>query len=137
MKKRKLYKKRPKYYVTAVQLDLDFDGIEYRKWGGKQECKPGDWLVNNNGDTYTVDKEYFRDFYQRVSPGVFNKIGEIWVEVAEEIGSIGAKEGSTDFNAGDYLVFDRPEGGEGYAINKLIFKRMYEEIDPKLDLSIE
>jgi hypothetical protein len=137
MPKRKLYKKRPKYYVTAVQLDLDFDGFEYLKWGGQQRCKPGDWLVNNNGDTYTIDKTYFRDFYNRVSPGVFNKIGGIWAEEASESGSVKTKEGSTDYAAGDYLVFDRPEGGDGYAIKKLIFERMYEEINPKLELTAE
>jgi hypothetical protein len=137
MQKRKPYKKRPKYFVTAVQLDLDFDGFEYQKWGGKQRCEPGDWLVNNNGDVYTIDKAYFRDFYQPVSPGVFNKIGGIWAEVASEAGSLKTKEGTTGYTPGDYLVFDRPEGGEGYAIKKLIFERMYEEIDPKLDLTRE
>ncbi|MGD9307906.1 MAG: hypothetical protein PVG51_02140 [Desulfosarcina sp.] len=31
----------------------------------------------------------------------------------------------------------RPEGGDGYAIKKLIFERMYEEINPKLELTAE
>ncbi len=137
MQKRKLYRKRPKYYVTAAKLDLKFDGFEYHKWGGKQTCKPGDWLVNNNDDIYTIDKEYFKDFYQRVSPGVFNKVGEIWAEVASQMGSVKTKEGSTEYSVGDYLVFDRQEGGEGYAIRKQIFERMYEEIDQKLELTPE
>jgi hypothetical protein len=137
MSKRKLYRKRPKYHVTAVQLDLECDGFSYQKWDDKQTCKPGDWLVNNNDDIYTVDKEYFRDYYRRISPGVFEKIGEIWAEVAPESGSIPTKEGSTAYDAGDYLVFDRQEGGEGYAIKKHIFERMYEQIDEKLDLTVE
>ncbi|SMO81942.1 Protein of unknown function [Saccharicrinis carchari] len=134
---RKLYKKRPKYFVTAVQLDLNFERIEYEKWGGKQKCKPGDWLINNSGDTYTVDKKYFIDNYQRVSPGVYNKIGEIWAEVATEDGSIKTLEGSTDYKAGDYLIFDREEGGDGYAIQKQVFERMYEEINPTTTLTRE
>ena len=105
MPERKLYRKRPKYNVTAVQLDLEFDGFNYEKWKGTQACKPGDWLVNNNGDVYTVDKEYFRDYYQKVSPGVFEKVVAIWAEVAVEKGSIPTKEGSTAYEAGDYLVF--------------------------------
>ena len=137
MQMRKLFRKRPKYYVTAVQLNLEFDGFEYHKWGGQQTCKAGDWLVNNNEDIYTIDKDYFRDFYQHVSPGVFNKVGEIWAEVATERGSVKTREGFTEYAAGDYLVFDRQEGGEGYAIRKHIFERMYEEIDPKLELTSE
>ena len=137
MQKRKLFRKRPKYHVTAVQLDLAFDGFSYQKWDGKQTCKPGDWLVNNNGDIYTIDKEYFRDYYQSISPGVFEKIGEIWAEVAIENGSIKTKEGLTAYNEGDYLVFDRQEGGEGYAIKKHIFERMYEQIDEGYALTTE
>lgn len=137
MPNRKLYRKRPNFHVTAVQLDLECDGFSYQKWDGKQTCKSGDWLVNNNGDVYTVDKEYFRDYYQRISPGVFEKIGEIWAEVALENRSIKTKEGSTAYNAGDYVVFDRREGGEGYAIKKHIFERMYEQIDEKLELTTE
>jgi len=137
MQTRKRYKKRPKFYVIAVQFDLDFDVFKFQKWGGNQKCKPGDWLINNDGDVYTVDKEYFRNHYQMISPGVYNKIGEIWAEVAAEAGTIKTKEGSTDYKSGDYLVFDRPEGGEGYAIAKLKFERWYEEVDSKLNLTIE
>ncbi|MHC4353065.1 MAG: DUF4231 domain-containing protein, partial [Planctomycetota bacterium] len=137
MSERERYRKRPKFHVTAVQLDLECDGFGYQKWGDMQTCKPGDWLVNNNGDVYTIDKEYFRDYYRRVSPGVFEKIGEIWAEVAMDSGSIKTKEGSTAHSAGDYLVFDRQEGGEGYAIKKHIFERMYEQIDEERELTTQ
>ena len=132
---RKLYKKRPKYFVTAVQLDLDFEGFEYQKWGGKQKCKAGDWLINNGGDIYTVDKRYFTDNYQLISPGVYNKVEEIWAEVAVENGSIKTLEGSTDYKADDYLVFDQKEGGDGYAIKKQIFESMYEVIEKSQRIS--
>src|SRR5262249_14965503 len=51
---RRRYKKKPTAFVTAVQLDLDTEGFTYNKWGGKQVCKRGDWLVDNNGGKYTV-----------------------------------------------------------------------------------
>ncbi len=137
MSKRKLYRKRPKFHVTAVQVDLDLENFGYQKWGGRQTCQPGDWLVDNNGDIYTVDKEYFRDYYRSVSPGVFEKIGEIWAEAASESGSIKTKEGSTAYSVGDYLVYDRQEGGEGYAIKKHVFDRMYEPVDDEIQLTIE
>jgi len=34
-------------------------------------------------------------------------------------------------------VFDRQDGGDGYAIKKHIFERMYEQIDEKLNLTSE
>src|SRR5215831_2695516 len=43
---RRRYKKKPTAFVTAVQLDLDTEGFTYNKWGGKQVCKRGDWLVD-------------------------------------------------------------------------------------------
>ena len=135
MAERKLYRKRPKYHVTAVQLDLEFDNFSYKKWGGTQICKPGDWLVNNNDDIYTVDKEYFRDNYQFVSPGLYKKIGEVWAETATENGETQSQAGNTSYTVGDYLVFDRAQGGEGYAIKKHLFERMYEQIDEELTLT--
>jgi hypothetical protein len=134
---RKRYRKKPKYHITAVQLDLDFEGFTYKKWENIQQCEVGDWLVNNNGDVYTVEKKYFRDHYSLVSHGVYEKIGEIWAEEATEDGTIQTLEGATAYNAGDYLVYDRINGGEGYAIKKHNFERMYEQLDEKIELTNE
>lgn len=137
MSERKLYRKRPKFNVTAVQFDLDLETFEYNKWGGKQSCKQGDWLVNNDGDIYTVDKEKFKESYQCVSPGVFEKIAEVWAETAKASGAISTIEGSTDYKDGDYLVFDRQTAGDGYAVSKQKFERMYEELNAEFELSSE
>jgi hypothetical protein len=80
---RQKYKKKPTAFVTAVQLDLDTEGFRYNKWGGKQVCKRGDWLVDNNGDKYTVSQEAFAKTYQLISPGVYLKTASVWAEVAE------------------------------------------------------
>src|SRR5258707_14820409 len=53
------YRRRERTHVTAVRLDLDTDGFTYHKWGSAQRCKRGDWLVNNQGDVYTIDAETF------------------------------------------------------------------------------
>ena len=55
MEKRRRYRKNPDQFVTAVRLNLDTQGFVFNKWGGEQRCKPGDWLVDNDGDVYTVD----------------------------------------------------------------------------------
>jgi hypothetical protein len=49
------YRWRERTFITAVRLDLNMDGFTYLKWGGTQRCKRGDWLVNNQGDVYTID----------------------------------------------------------------------------------
>jgi len=51
------YLKKTASRVVAVQLELETDGFTYRKWGGTQTCKAGDWIVNANGEFYTVDRE--------------------------------------------------------------------------------
>jgi hypothetical protein len=126
MNQRKRYKKRAETRVTAVRLDLDTDGFTYRKWGGVQTCKPGDWVVNNQGDTYTIDADTFAETYREVSPGVYAKHGEVWVEVAERPGIIKTKEGETHYQAGDYLVYNDAAGKDGYAVEKRVFDLQYE-----------
>jgi hypothetical protein len=126
MGERKRYRKRAATNVTAVKLDLDTDGFVYRKWGGEQSCKPGDWLVNNQGDTYTIDAETFARTYAEISPGVYKKTAEVWAEVADSAGSIKTLEGETHYQMGDYLVFNDEQGSDGYAISCDKFESLYE-----------
>ena len=125
MSVRRKYKKKPTSFVTAVRLDLDTEGFVYNKWGGKQICKRGDWLVDNNGDKYTVSQESFARTYEIVSPGVYFKSAPVWAEVAEKGGRVKTKEGETGYQAGDYLVFNNEEGTDAYAISAEKFESMY------------
>src|SRR5690606_52261 len=59
MSERRRYKKRKDRPVVAIRLDLDTDGFEYRKWDDVQRCKRGDWIVDNDGDIYTIDARSF------------------------------------------------------------------------------
>ena len=126
---RQKYKKKPTSFITAVQLDLDTEGFTYNKWGGKQVCKRGDWLVNNNGGTYTIAEETFAQTYEFVSPGVYIKSAPVWAEVAEKTGKVKTKEGETAYEAGDYLVYNNEDGTDGYAMSPASFKSMYELAD--------
>lgn len=123
---RRKYVKRPTAFIVAVQLDLDTDGFAYRKWGSVQWCKRGDWLVNNDGDTYTVDRETFARTYRATAPGTYVKTTPVWAEIARSPGSVSTKEGATQYDAGDYLVFNEPDGGDAYAVPKAKFESMYE-----------
>ncbi len=126
MDKRQEYVKRASQFVIAVQVDLETDGFTYKKWGSTQTCKRGDWLVHNNGDTYTVDRDTFARTYKQTSPGTYVKVTPVWAEVTSEAGEVRTKEGATHYQAGDYLVYYEPQGGDAYAVSKEAFERMYE-----------
>jgi hypothetical protein len=126
MSARQRYFKREQTEVIAVQLDLDTGGFTYRKWGGDQACKPGDWLVNNGGDVYTVDRATFARTYRLASPGLYRKQTPVWAEQTKGAGSIKTREGVTHYEAGAYLVFNDEGGKDGYAVTAPAFEAMYE-----------
>ena len=123
------YRRKAGNEVVAVRLDLDTTGFTYEKWGDTQQCKAGDWIVFNNGDTYTVDADTFADTYEEVRPGLYSKTATIWARRASEAGSIRTKEGLTNYEAGDYVVYNDPDGRDGYAITKDKFDDLYELLD--------
>lgn len=119
------YVKRENREVVAVQLSLDTTGFTYRKWGSVQTCKAGDWIVNNDGDVYTVDRGTFDRTYSQIGPGMYVKVAPVWAEVAGEAGYVQTKEGATHYLAGDYLVFNEEQGGDAYAVSAGKFEAMY------------
>lgn len=125
MGERRRYKKKGEHLVVAVRLDLDTAGFTYRKWGGEQHCKRGDWLVDTGRDTYTVDHATFTRTYREVERGRWSKVTPVWAEVAETAGSVSTKEGSTAYEVGDYLVFNEEGGGDPYAVSRATFESLY------------
>ena len=123
------YRKKASEYVVAVRLDFETDGLVYRKWGGAQRAKAGDWLVDNNGDVYTVDAEVFARTYERVLAGVYIKITPVWAEVATHAGSVKTKEGQSHYQAGDYIVSNNQNGDDAYCTAKEKFESMYSRAD--------
>ena len=126
MSERQKYVKRPDQTVHAVRLALDTDGFTYRKWGGQQRCKAGDWIVNSDGDTYTVDADTFARTYRHVKDGAYLKVTPVWAEQATADGAVPTKEGATEYQRGDYLVSNQEDGGDSYAVAKAKFEQMYE-----------
>jgi len=122
----KKYVKKATSSVVAVQLDLETEGFTYEKWGATQTCKRGDWVVNNNGDVYTVAGDTFAKTYRCVSPGVYRKTTPVWAEIAEQAGHIRTKEGITHYDAGAYIVYNDPDGKDAYAVEAGTFEEMYE-----------
>ena len=126
MGRRVKYRKKSSQFVVAVRLKLDTDGLSYRKWGGPQRAKRGDWLVDNAGDVYTVDARVFAGTYRTVGPGCYVKKTPVWAEAAAEAGSIKTKEGASRYRKGDYLVYNHRNGRDGYSMSRAKFKAMYQ-----------
>ena len=126
MTPRRRYRKKADQFVVAVRLELDTPGFTYRKWGGDQRCKPGDWLVDNQGDVYTVDAAVFAKTYRCVGPGTYVKTTPVWAERATQPGSVATKEGRSHYAAGDYLVSNNEDGTDAYCIAGAKFESMYD-----------
>lgn len=125
---RRRYRKRENQEVVAVPLALDTQGFRYHKWGGEQNCKAGDWIVSNNGDVYTVDAQTFVLSYRPTGPGTYVKMSPVWAEKAATAGAVTTKEGVTHYRQGDYLVCNREDGGDAYAVSAEKFEAMYEPL---------
>lgn len=123
------FRKKADHCVVAVQLDLDTAGFTYWKWGAVQRCKAGDWLVDNQGDIYTVESGVFARTYRKVSPGIYVKTTPVWAAIATEPGSVGTKEGRSHYAVGDYLVYNNEDGTDAYCISRAKFESMYEPDD--------
>ena len=55
------------------------------------------------------------------------KVAPVYAEVATTSGDVKTKEGTTHYDAGDYLVYNEPDGGDPYAVSKENFERMYQK----------
>ncbi len=129
MQQRRQYRKSAEALVVAVRLDLDTQGFSYNKWGAVQRCKAGDWLVNNDGECYSIDADTFASTYQEVSQGLYRKVQTVWAEVATEDGSVQTREGTTHYRAGDYLVSNAADGSDDYAVSRAVFEQSYEPVE--------
>lgn len=123
------YRKRKEQHVTAVQIRLETAGLEYEKWGAKQTGRPGDWLIDNDGDVYTISEDSFDSTYEQVSPGRYRKVAAVWAVQASRNGAVKTREGETVYEAGDYLVSNNDDGDDEYAVSKERFEQMYVEVD--------
>jgi hypothetical protein len=107
--------------------ERDFQ-FTYEKWGATQRAKAGDWLVDNDGDVYTVDAAVFARTYRAADgkgPGAYVKTTPVWAERTSTAGVIATKEGATHYEAGDYLVWNSDDDADRYAIPAGQFEKLY------------
>ncbi len=120
------YRKKADQFVVAIQISFETVGFTYHKWGDEQRCKPGDWLVDNNGDIYTIDGDVFQRTYQKVDVGRYVKVTPVWARKATQAGSVTTKEGTSQYQAGDYIVYNHQNGTDAYCVRPEKFESMYE-----------
>lgn len=126
----KQYQAKATNLISAVQLDLDTQGFTYQQWGDQQTCQAGDWLVRSDcGDCYTIKNASFLRTYQEVSPGRYRKHTTIQATQATTAGTIKTQEGSTAYQAGDYLIKNSEDDTDSYAISQTRFYELYELVD--------
>ena len=126
MRALKRYRRRERTAIIAVQIALDTEGFTYKKWGDLQVARSGDWLVNNNGNVYTIDSEVFERTYTEVSDGVYEKTAAIWAEKAQAAGKVRSTSGFTNYRAGDFVLFNDEDRADGWAMSEKEFGRLYE-----------
>src|SRR4051812_22257505 len=122
---RQRYVRRPDRPIVAIRLALDLKSLVYQKWGDEQSAKPGDWLVDNDGDVYTVDADSFARTYRQTGPGAYVKTTPVWAERTAQAGIVKTKEGATHYEPGDYLVSNERDGTDAYAISAAKFETLY------------
>ncbi|MEA3292270.1 MAG: hypothetical protein U9Q71_08255 [Pseudomonadota bacterium] len=123
---RRRYRRQPHHQVTAARLDPDAEGVHYRKWGGLQRGKPGDWLVDNGDEIYTVDDGVFCRTYREIGQGGYVKTTPVWAEKTIGDGAVRTKEGISRYKAGDYLVSNDEDGRDVYCVSAGKFETLYE-----------
>jgi hypothetical protein len=119
------YVRRPNRPVAAVRLKMKTKGLVYVKWGGQQRAKQGDWIVDNDGDVYSVDARVFARTYRRTAIGAYLKKTPVWAERARHGGRVKTKEGFTRYRRGDYLVSNHRDGSDAYAMTAEKFAGLY------------
>ena len=122
---KKQYRKIERAVITAVQMDLDCAGFTYKKWNNVQKCQQGDWVVNNNGDCYTIRADVFAKTYEFVSKGQYRKTAIVWAEQTNTERSIETNNGAVQCQAGDYIVSNVGFQDDSYVVSKEKFEAMY------------
>jgi hypothetical protein len=120
------YIKKHTQVVEAMPLAIDGATLKYEKWGGQQQAQEGDWLVNNSGEFYTVEKNSFANTYQKIFGNRYRKVAPVWAEVADKDGEIVTKEGLTHYQSGDVIVCNNENKVDCYAIAKDVFVQTYQ-----------
>ncbi len=87
------------------------------------------FLIVGVEDVEGIAIQVFAKTYRRVGPGIYVKTTPVWAEVATESGTVITKEGASNYEVGDYLVFNNEDGTDAYCMGAPKFEFMYEPDD--------
>lgn len=111
--------------VTAQQRDKPWAWTS--RSGATMQADPGDWMVEENGESWSVRDDIFRSSYRHLSGSQWQRSGTILARPAQPGETIDTPEGPTTAADGDWVV--RGNHGDHWPVPADVFARHYVEID--------
>lgn len=96
--------------------------------GATMQAGPGDWLVQENGATWSVRNDIFRSSYRHVSGHEWQRCGTVLARLAQPGETVDTVEGPTVAADGDWVVIG--DTGEQWPVPADVFARHYASIPP-------
>lgn len=102
--------------------------------GHAMSADAGDWAVSEDGKTWSVRNDIFRDTYEEAGDGRWRRRGRVQARPANAGEVVITLEGTTAAAEGDWVV--RGAGGEQWPVPGGEFARRYAELDPTEDTGV-
>lgn len=112
--------------VHATQLDRSLSwNTDHGStlWG-----QPGDWLVETDGERWTVDGEVFQRTYEHLEADVYRKVTPVLAAKLAHPDSVESREGVVNAERGDLLVCNIT--GECWSVPACRFFQRYAPLNP-------
>ena len=94
----------------------------------------GDWAVQQDGETWSVDDEIFRATYEHVGGRTWRRRGTVLARPAQPGEKIDTLEGCATASQHDWVV--RGADGEEWPVSADVFAKRYTELHPSTDTEI-
>ncbi|WP_156686764.1 hypothetical protein [Mycobacterium sp. Marseille-P9652] len=102
--------------------------------GHTMRADAGDWAVHEDGKTWSVRDDIFRETYEPAGDGRWQRKGRVQARPAHPGEVVNTLEGPNTAAEGDWIV--RGEGGEQWPVPGAEFARRYAELPPPADARV-
>lgn len=111
----------PTSVVRVIQLDAPLTWNADH--GSTMQAQPGDWLVQSEGDTWSVEDGIFRVTYEHLRDDLYRKVTPVLAVELPAAGTVLSREGMVEAEQGDLLVCNVT--GECWSMPKEKFFQRY------------
>ncbi len=102
--------------------------------GHTMQADAGDWAIHEDGKTWSVRDDIFRDTYEPAGEGLWHRKGRVQARPAHPGETINTLEGPTVATEGDWVL--RGTDAEQWPVPGIEFARRYVEFDPPVDTGV-